>query len=212
MNGVGEGDVGASRPATVADRSAAGQRAPPGSPLLLWTRSGPERPRRMGSRLVTSSARARHALPLAVLVLFSLLDLALGRDQWSSAWWSSLRWRRRPRLGRRATVGYTAARTRDRGTARHLRPAVHVRDDPRPADPAVRGGHGRGGRGRRLHPAAAPRAGAAAPDARRRRRAGRRCRSPRCSSATCSGPPPHVAHLETAVRYLPATRHARGGR
>ena len=164
----------------------------------------------MGSHLVNSSARARHALPLAVLALFTLLDLVTGRDQQVLSLVVIAPLVAATALGRRATLGYalvallTAALlgiydqqyTRETFLAQLIR-LFGVGLGGAVAVVACSLRLHREQQLRRLTTEAATIRAAA--------------RVAEVLQRNLLGPPPQVAHLETAVRYLPATRHAEVG-
>ena len=98
------------------------------------------------------SARARHAQPLAVLVLFTLLDLATGRDQQVLSLVVITPVVAATVLGRRATVGYTLLALVTAALLGVYDQQYTLRGGPRADHPAVRGGSGRGDRGRSCAP------------------------------------------------------------
>ena len=164
----------------------------------------------MGSHLVGSSVRARHALTLAVLTLFTALDLIAGRDQQVLSLVVITPLVAATLLGRRATAGYAAL-------ALAVAALLGIYDQQYTADTIFAQtirlfGVGLGGVVAfaactlRLH---------------REQELSRLSAQAATSRAAVQvaevlqrhllGPPPQVANLETAVRYLPAARHAEVG-
>jgi sigma-B regulation protein RsbU (phosphoserine phosphatase) len=159
---------------------------------------------------VNSSARARHAQPLAALALFTLLDLATGRDQQVLSLLVITPVVAATVLGRRATVGYTLLAL--------VTAALLGIYDQQYASGAILAqtirlfGIGVGGA-----------VAVVVCTLRLRREAEIRRLSAQAATTRAAvqvaevlqrsllGPPPEVAHLEAAVRYLPASRHAEVG-
>jgi phosphoserine phosphatase RsbU/P len=159
---------------------------------------------------VDSSSRARHALPMAVLALFTLLDLVAGRDQQVLSLVVIAPLVAATTLGRRATVGYTVL-------ALVVAALLGIYDRQYTAEALAAQlirlfGVGLGGV-----------VAVVACTLRLRREQDLRRLSAQAATTRAAvqvaevlqrnllGPPPRVAHLETAVRYLPATRHAEVG-
>jgi sigma-B regulation protein RsbU (phosphoserine phosphatase) len=164
----------------------------------------------MGSSLVGSSARARHAVPLAVLALFTLLEFVTGPDQQVLSLVVIAPLVAATALGRRATVGYTLI-------ALVTAALLGVHEQQYTAETSLAQlirlfGVGLGGA-----------VAVVACTLRLRREEEMRRLSTQAATTRAAvqvaevlqrnllGPPPQVAHLETAVRYLPATRHAEVG-
>jgi phosphoserine phosphatase RsbU/P len=164
----------------------------------------------MGSRLVSSSVRARHALTLAVLALFTALDLVAGRDQQVLSLVVIAPLVAATALGRRATVGYAAL-------ALVMAALLGIYDQQYTAETIF-------AQTIRLFGVALGGAVAFAACTLRLRREQELSRlSAQAATSRAAvqvaevlqrhllGPAPHVDHLETAVRYLPAARHAEVG-
>jgi serine phosphatase RsbU (regulator of sigma subunit) len=164
----------------------------------------------MGSHHVGSSVRARHALTLSVLALFTALDLLAGRDQQVLSLVVITPLVAATMLGRRATVGYAAL-------ALVVAALLGIYDQQYTAETILAQtirlfGVGLGG---------VVAVAACTLRLQREQELSRLSAQAATSRAAVQvaevlqrhllGPPPHVDRLETAVRYLPAARHAEVG-
>ena len=159
---------------------------------------------------MNSSVRVRHALPLAVLALVVLSDLALGRDRVVLGLAVIAPLVAATALGRRATLGYALLAVVTAGLL-----GIYDQQYTAGAAPA-----------QTIRLIGVILGGAVAVVActlRMRREQEMRRLTTQAATTRAAvqvaevlqrnllGPPPQVAHLETAVRYLPATRHAEVG-
>ena len=164
----------------------------------------------MGGHVVNSPARAPHALPLAVLAIVTFLDIVIGPDRVVLGLVVIAPLVAATALGRRATLGYALV-------ALVTAALLGIYDRQYTADAVI---------AQIIRLVGVTFGGAVAVVActlRLRREQELRRLTTQAATARAAvqvaevlqrnllGPPPEVEHLETAVRYLPATRHAEVG-